>query len=147
MLNVSQVEETIKPRTDLPYLLVNLRERRSEKLRYVGVSFGLTLDLFSFWRKLKISPFYIGQIPNTVTGEHSCMVLKPLNNVEIEVDGLNQRGFYQDFRQKFTTLLSSTFRDMELELAMKIMDPKIKFTKQEYTKTFFGVSQRLFISR
>jgi hypothetical protein len=26
-----------------------------------------------------------------------------------------------DFRQKFTTLLSSTFRDMELELAMKLV--------------------------
>ncbi|WJX27399.1 hypothetical protein P8452_16218 [Trifolium repens] len=134
---VSQLEETIKPRTDLPHLLVNLRERLPEKLHYVGVSFGLTLDLFSFWRKLKFSPFYIDQIPNTVTGERSCMVLKPLNNVEIEIeiDGSNHLGFYQVFRRRFTLLLSSTFRDMELELAMRIMEPKINFTKQEYTKT------------
>ncbi|GAU44634.1 hypothetical protein TSUD_379130 [Trifolium subterraneum] len=130
---VSLLEETTKPRTDLPHLLVDLRERRPEKLHYIGVSFGLTLDLFSFWRKLKFSPFYIGQIPNTVTGEHSCMVLRHLNNDEIEVDGSNYQGFYQDFRRKFTTLLSSTFRDMEYKLAMRIMDPKINFTKQDYT--------------
>ncbi|KAJ1412894.1 tRN [Sesbania bispinosa] len=135
----SLLEENIKPRTDLPHLLVHLRERRPEKLHYIGVSFGLTLDLFRFWRKHKFAPFYIGQIPNTVTGEHSCMVLKPLNNDEIEVDGSNQWGFfgpfYQDFRQRFTRLLASTFRCMEYKLAYSIVDPKIDFTEQEPTKT------------
>ncbi|XP_039686027.1 RNA cytidine acetyltransferase 1 [Medicago truncatula] len=135
----SLLEENVKPRTDLPHLLVNLRERRPEKLHYIGVSFGLMLDLFSFWRKLKFSPFYIGQIPNTVTGEHSCMVLKPLNNDEIEVDGSNHQDFFRpfhlDFRQRFTRLLSSTFRGMDYKLAMRIMDPKIKFTEQEQTKS------------
>nr|XP_027191121.1 RNA cytidine acetyltransferase 1 isoform X2 [Cicer arietinum] len=132
---VSLLEENIKPRTDLPHLLVHLRERRPEKLHYIGVSFGLTLDLFRFWRKHKFAPFYIGQIPNNVTGEHSCMVLKPLSNDEIEVDGSNQWGFfgpfYQDFRQRFAKLLASTFRGMEYKLAMSIIDPKINFTEQE----------------
>ncbi|TKY57778.1 N-acetyltransferase protein [Spatholobus suberectus] len=136
---VSLLEENIKPRTDLPHLLVHLRERRPEKLLYIGVSFGLTLDLFCFWRKLKFAPFYIGQIPNTVTGEYSCMVLKALNNDEIEVDGLNQWDyfgpFYQDFRQRFIRLLSSTFRGMEFKLAMSIIDPKINFTEQQSKKT------------
>ncbi|WJX23106.1 hypothetical protein P8452_12349 [Trifolium repens] len=130
---VSLLEETVKPRTDLPHLLVHLHERRPEKLHYIGVSFGLTFELFSFWRKLKFSPFYIGQIPNTVTGEHSCMVLKPLNNDEI--DGSNHwdfiSPFYQDFRQRFTLLLSSTFRDMEYKLVMRIIDPKLNFTEHD----------------
>ncbi|OIW18193.1 hypothetical protein TanjilG_31313 [Lupinus angustifolius] len=120
---VSLLEENIKPRTDLPHLLLHLRERRPEKLHYLGVSFGLTLDLFRFWRKHKFAPFYIGQIPNTVTGEHTCMVLKPLLNDEIEVDGSNEWGFfgpfYQDFRQRFTRLLASTFRGMEYKLALR----------------------------
>lgn len=60
---VSLLEENIKPRTDLPPLLVHLRERRPERLHYLGVSYGLTLDLFRFWRKHKFAPFYIGQIP------------------------------------------------------------------------------------
>lgn len=62
-LQVSLLEEKIVPRTNLPPLLVHLRERHPEKLHYMGVSFGLTLDLFRFWRKHNFFPFYIGQIP------------------------------------------------------------------------------------
>ncbi|KAI4345160.1 hypothetical protein L6164_012312 [Bauhinia variegata] len=136
---VSLLEENVRPRTGLPPLLVHLRERRPENLHYIGVSFGVTLDLFRFWRKHKFAPFYIGQIPNTVTGEHTCMVLKPLNNDDIEVDGSDQWGFfgpfYQDFRQRFIRLLASSFRGMEYKLAMSIIDPKINFVGLEPART------------
>ncbi|KMT08634.1 hypothetical protein BVRB_6g139110 [Beta vulgaris subsp. vulgaris] len=128
---VSLLEENIKPKTDLPPLLVHPRERRPEKLHYIGVSFGLTLDLFRFWRKHKFVPFYIGQIANAVTGEHTCMVLKPLHSDDIEVDKSDQCGFlgpfYRDFKQRFSRLLGSSFRSMEYKLAMSILDPKINF--------------------
>lgn len=134
---VSLLEENIKPRTDLPHLLVHLHERRPEKLHYIGVSFGLTLDLFRFWRRHKFAPFYIGQIQSTVTGEHTCMVLKPLNNDEIEVSGSDQWGFfgpfYQDFKRRFARLLGASFRTMEYKLAMSILDPKINFQDVEPT--------------
>lgn len=132
---VSLLEETIKPRANLPHLLVHLRERKPEKLHYIGVSFGLTLDLFRFWRRHKFAPFYIGQIPNAVTGEHTCMVIKPLNNDDIEVSGSDQWGFfspfYQDFRRRFARLLGSSFRSMECKLAMSVLDPRINFTDSE----------------
>ncbi|XP_065874113.1 RNA cytidine acetyltransferase 1 [Euphorbia lathyris] len=132
---VSLLEENIKPRANLPHLLVNLGERRPEKLHYLGVSFGLTLDLFRFWRKLKFAPFYIGQIPNAVTGEHTCMVLKPLNNDDIEVSGTDEWGFfspfYQEFRIKFARYLESSFRTMEYKLAMSVLDPKINYVDTE----------------
>ncbi|WZZ83696.1 hypothetical protein YC2023_104268 [Brassica napus] len=51
--------EQIKPRATLP----PLRDRRAERLHYLGFSFGLTLDLFRFWRKHKFAPFYISQLP------------------------------------------------------------------------------------
>ena len=57
------LEEQVKPRTNLPPLLVPLNERRPERLHYIGVSFGLTLDLFRFWRKQNFAPFYVSQIP------------------------------------------------------------------------------------
>uniref|UniRef100_A0A803KW85 Uncharacterized protein n=2 Tax=Chenopodium quinoa TaxID=63459 RepID=A0A803KW85_CHEQI len=115
---------------------MHLRERRPEKLHYIGVSFGLTLDLFRFWRKHKFVPFYIGQIPNAVTGEHTCMVLKPLHNDDIEVDASDQLGFlapfYRDFKQRFSRLLcSNEFRSMEYKLAMSVLDPKINFAESE----------------
>lgn len=62
-LQASLLEESIKPRANLPPLLVNLEDRRPEKLHYLGVSFGLTQELFRFWRKHSFYPFYVGQIP------------------------------------------------------------------------------------
>ncbi|KAK7858864.1 rna cytidine acetyltransferase 1 [Quercus suber] len=133
----SLLEENLKPRTNLPPLLVHVRERKPEKLHFIGVSFGLTLDLFRFWRKHRFAPFYIGQIPSTVTGEHTCMVIKPLNNDDIEDSGSDQWGFfgpfYQDFRRRFTRLLHISFREMEYKLAMSILDPKINFMELEPT--------------
>ncbi|XVF15033.1 hypothetical protein REPUB_Repub09cG0114600 [Reevesia pubescens] len=133
---VSLLEENIKPRTDLPPLLVHLHERRPEKLHYLGVSFGLTLDLFRFWKKHKFAPFYICQIPNNVTGEHTCMILKPLNNDDFEVSGSDEWGFfspfYQEFRLRFSRNLSHHFHNMEYKLAMSVLDPKIDFTDIEH---------------
>lgn len=34
-----------------------------------------------------------------VTGEHTCMVLKPINNDDIEVAGSSQCGFLEPFYQ------------------------------------------------
>lgn len=146
---VSLLEENIKPRTDLPPLLAHLRERRPEKLHYLGVSFGLTLDLLRFWKKQKFAPFYVGHNPNAVTGEHTCMVLKPLDNDEIETSGTDEWGFfgpfYQDFRKKFTWLLgSSSFRTMEYKLAMSVLDPKINFSDMEPTSLPTRESSYLF---
>ena len=62
-MQVSLLEETIEPRKNLPYLLVHLRERRPEKLHYIGVSFGLTLELLRFWKKHNFFPFFIGHTP------------------------------------------------------------------------------------
>ncbi|CAH9071184.1 unnamed protein product [Cuscuta epithymum] len=137
---VSLLEENIKPRVDLPPLLVPLRERRPEKLHYIGVSFGLTLDLFRFWRKQKFGPFFIGYSPNSVTGEHTCMVLKPLNADDIEVDENHEWGFfgpfYQDFKKRFSRLLDKNFRSMDYKLAMSVLDPKINFADADCSDGF-----------
>jgi len=77
-MQVSLLEENIKPRANLPPLLVHLRERRPEKLHYLGVSFGLTLDLFRFWRKHKFAPFYIGQIPVSTFDPFFCLLFSVL---------------------------------------------------------------------
>ncbi|KAK8958152.1 UPF0202 protein [Platanthera guangdongensis] len=98
-LLVSLLEENIMPRANLPPLLVHLRERRPEKLHYIGVSFGLTRDLFRFWRKHNFIPFYLGHVPNVVTGEHTCMVLRSLNCDDIEAGNSSQLGFLEPFFQ------------------------------------------------
>jgi len=60
---VSLLEEKIKPRSDLPPLLVGLHERKPEKLHYLGVSFGITQSLYNFWQKRKFVPVYVRQTP------------------------------------------------------------------------------------
>ncbi|RLN30293.1 UPF0202 protein [Panicum miliaceum] len=128
----SLLEENIKHRANLPPLLVHLRERHPEKLHYLGVSFGLTQELFRFWRKHNFYPFYVGQIPSAVTGEHTCMVLRPLNSDEIEVSESNKCGFldpfYQDFRQRFRRLLGTSFRHLNFKLAMSVLASKIDYS-------------------
>ncbi|XP_060184187.1 RNA cytidine acetyltransferase 1-like [Lycium barbarum] len=132
---VSLQEENIKPRSDLPPLLVPLRERRSERLHYLGVSFGLTLDLFRFWRNHKFAPFFIGNAPNSVTGEYTCMVLKALKNDDVEDAGSDEWGFYgsyyRDYKRRLVELLGSTYRKMNYKLAMSVFDPKINFAEQD----------------
>lgn len=138
---VSLLEENIKPRSDLPPLLVHLRERKPEKLHYLGVSFGLTLDLFRFWRKHKFAPFYICEVPNAVTGEHTCMVLKLLANDEIEVKKSDDEwGFFGDYYRAFKAafarlLCSPRFNTMEYKLAMSILDPKLSFPDADTSST------------
>lgn len=49
---------------------------------------------------------YVNQ--STVTGEHTCMVLKPLNNEDVESSGLDQWGFFSPFYQGGSVILSIT---------------------------------------
>ncbi|KAH7837333.1 hypothetical protein Vadar_012678 [Vaccinium darrowii] len=132
---VSLLEETITPRKNLPPLLVHLSERLPERIHYIGASFGLGADLLRFWKKQKFYPFYICDHPNNVTGEHSCIVLKPLNTSDIENTGNGPVGFltsfYQRFKRWFVRSLSVLFRELDYKLVMSILDPKINFSKGE----------------
>ncbi|PWA51563.1 hypothetical protein CTI12_AA460840 [Artemisia annua] len=111
---VSLLKENIKARSDLPPLLVHLGERPPEKLHYLGVSFGLTFDLFRFWRKNKFAPFYLCEVPNSVTGEHTCMMLKPLYTDDIQAnDNSDELGFFDPYhRGLHTFLLNKVFCKM-----------------------------------
>lgn len=45
------LSERVKPRKNLPPLLVALPDRKPEALDWIGVSYGVTLDLFNFWQR------------------------------------------------------------------------------------------------
>jgi len=51
--------EKIKPRQGLPPLLLKLSERPPEKLHWLGVSFGITPQLFGFWKRSGYVPTYL----------------------------------------------------------------------------------------
>lgn len=132
---VSLLEEVIKPRTDLPPLLVGLNERIPEKIHYLGVSFGLTQPLYNFWHKHNFWPLYIGQIPSAITGEHTCVVVRALESDEVEMKSIGPgkwvQPFNHDFRRRFMALLGSCFRSFAPALALSVLDPRISFSEQE----------------
>ena len=76
--------EKIKPRKKPRPLLFPLSDMKPQRLHYVSVSFGVTDKLFEFWNKAGFKPFYIRQTPNELTGEHSCIMLCPLDCSQLE---------------------------------------------------------------
>ena len=58
--------------------------RPPEALQYLGVSFGITLKLYNFWHKSGYRPLYLRQTANETTGEHTCIMLQPLQSKEVE---------------------------------------------------------------
>lgn len=103
---VDLLEETIEPKSSLPPLLLKLSERKPEHLDYLGVSFGVTESLLKFWKRAKFVPVYLRQTTNEITGEHSCIMLSNLQ--DSSADWL--KAYWKDFRRRFITLLSSSFR-------------------------------------
>lgn len=45
-------------------------------MEWLGVSYGLTLPLFNFWRRQQFLPVYLRLTPNDITGEHTCIMLR-----------------------------------------------------------------------
>lgn len=122
------LEEQIEPRKNLPPLLSKLSERSPEKLAYVGVSFGLTAQLLRFWKKSDFVPVYSRQTANSLTGEHTCIMLRLLNDEEYtEKDDNWLQSYWIDFRRRFTSLLSFQFREFAASLGLGMLQNR--FTK------------------
>eukprot|EP01059_Diplonema_ambulator_P026050 TRINITY_DN4321_c1_g1_i1.p1 TRINITY_DN4321_c1_g1~~TRINITY_DN4321_c1_g1_i1.p1 ORF type:complete len:974 (+),score=326.59 TRINITY_DN4321_c1_g1_i1:39-2960(+) len=115
---------TIRPRENLPHLLHRLADRPPEKCQYIGVSYGLSIELFNYWTKGGFSPVYLRQARNDLTGEHSMIMLKSMGGVE----GVAQEwvGKYNmDFVKRFVRLLPLCFRGVPVVTALSVVcDPK-----------------------
>ena len=118
----------IKDASKLPSLLLNLDEvRRPQLLDWIGVSYGITLPLHKFWKRAGLSPMYLRQTANDITGEHTCVMLKPLVASENLRDQAGSgaewlSAFATDFRKRFLSLLSYQFRAFDTILAASILD-------------------------
>ncbi|XP_068115792.1 RNA cytidine acetyltransferase [Hyperolius riggenbachi] len=121
---VSLLEETVTPRKNLPPLLLRLSERPAEKLDYLGVSYGLTPKLLKFWKRAGFIPVYLRQTPNDLTGEHSCIMLKSLQEEEESQQEPWLTAFWKDFRRRFLSLLSYQFSGFSPSVALNILQNK-----------------------
>mmetsp|Transcript_15012 Transcript_15012/g.29501 ORF Transcript_15012/g.29501 Transcript_15012/m.29501 type:complete len:1039 (-) Transcript_15012:64-3180(-) len=115
--------EKLAPRKQLPPLLVALSDRKAEALHYLGVSYGLTQNLFDFWSKSGFVPVYLRLTPNDLTGEHTCVMIKPQQGVALETVP-NQDwllSFNDDFKRRFLSLLGFNFRSFSTSLALSVL--------------------------
>eukprot|EP00877_Chromochloris_zofingiensis_P001333 jgi/Chrzof1/111/Cz01g03260.t1 len=122
--------EHLKPRGGLPPLLVNLADRHAERLHYLGVSYGLTQQLFNFWHRGGYRPVYLRQSPSETTGEHTCVMLKPLEHPDVVGTGWLE-PFVTDFKGRFMALLGGAFKSMPPALALSILDPRLNFSEAD----------------
>lgn len=121
-------DEDIKPRRDLPPLLLKLSERPAERLNYLGVSFGLTGSLFSYWKKSGFVPVYLRLTPNDLTGEHTMIMLYQSPATQELAMSCSPDWLYQyneDFRKRFLALLNYDFSALSCESALLIASAKV----------------------
>ncbi|KAF7553611.1 hypothetical protein G7Z17_g3514 [Cylindrodendrum hubeiense] len=108
LANATLLDDDIKVRdiNKMPPLFSKLSEKKHERLDYVGVSYGLTAPLHKFWKRASFSPVYLRQTANDLTGEHTCVMLRPLENSD---DRSWLGAFSRDFHKRFLSLLSYQF--------------------------------------
>ncbi|KAL1506350.1 hypothetical protein ABEB36_005733 [Hypothenemus hampei] len=118
---IGLLKENIEARKSLPPLLLNLSERRPEKLDYIGVSFGLTEQLLKFWKRADFVPVYLRQTTNDLTGEHSCIMLSVLNLEQQPEHIAWLNAYWCDFRNRFINLLRYEFSKFSPNLALSVL--------------------------
>jgi len=131
--------EEIAPRKQLPPLLTALADRPPEPVQYLGVSFGLTSRLFAFWERAGYVPVYVRQTSNELTGEHTCIMLRPLqgpgggpssaDRAAEESCARMATSFSADFARRFTSLLSSALRGLDSKTGLQVLDAAVGAAK------------------
>ncbi len=92
-------------------------EAISNGYSWVGSSFGATEELLSFWIKNGFMPVHMSPERNPISGEYTCIVIKPLNeetNKMVEI--ISER-----FRKRILESMHDTYRDLEPEVARLLM--------------------------
>ncbi|PWN24956.1 DUF699-domain-containing protein, partial [Jaminaea rosea] len=102
----------------MPALLQRLSDRRPEPIDWLGVSYGLTPQLFRFWKRNGYTPLYIRQGKNDLTGEHTAVMLRGVGDEELPWLG----AFAADFQRRFASLLGYQFRGLGASTALAIFE-------------------------
>jgi N-acetyltransferase 10 len=113
--------ENLKPRKELPPLLLPLTEIEPPRLDWIGTSFGLTHALHKFWSRAQMRLLYLRQTKNDLTGEHSAIMLRSLPR-QSGVDDVWLPLFMNDTRRRIIALLGGAFRNLDLRLAVSILE-------------------------
>ena len=79
-------DEKMKKKKKMKPLLRKLSEVSPPCINWVGTSYGMTRELFQFWKKNEFSPVYLKQSRNDLTAEHNVIMLKAVHTQETQVN-------------------------------------------------------------
>ena len=133
---MEESNEEKKGKKKLKPLLSKLEDIKPPFIYYLGTSFGLTNNLYNFWHKNGYKPLYIAMNSNSITGEHSCIMIKPLNegNIKLLTEDISNNNnqkikwfnpFSVDFKHRLTSLLSFNFNKLNIKLCLSLLEPPI----------------------
>ncbi|KAF4125197.1 N-acetyltransferase 10 [Geosmithia morbida] len=108
---------TVRDKSEMAPLFAKLHQRRPSALDYLGVSYGMTRELHRFWKRASFVPVYLRQTANDLTGEHTCVMVRPLDRAG---DKSWAGAFARDFQRRYLSLLSYHFRSFEPVAALSI---------------------------
>lgn len=86
-----------------------IADAQHDALDLVGVSFGVTAELFSFWQGLQFQPVRIGLQREQSSGNHSLMMMQPLSSIGEKLHG----EAHESFHQRLPYLLADPLRDLD----------------------------------
>jgi len=112
-------------KTKIRILLRSVHDRPSKNLQFLGVSFGLTQELFNFWHRNKFQPVYLRQKINEFTGSQKIIMVRIIEDSKISKIANWLELKEHDFKIRFITFLAGPFRFLTPSLALSILDPKL----------------------
>eukprot|EP00397_Hematodinium_sp_SG-2012_P024456 GEMP01025477.1.p1 GENE.GEMP01025477.1~~GEMP01025477.1.p1 ORF type:complete len:507 (+),score=121.36 GEMP01025477.1:320-1840(+) len=115
----SLLSEELQPRSKEALLNAVDSMAPSYEIDYLGTSFGATVHLFNFWKKVEYVPVYMRQQLNDITGEHSLIMLRTLDKSK---EKLSLQSFVEDFRRRFIRTAGGPFRHISTTLSLSLLD-------------------------
>ncbi|XP_071515756.1 RNA cytidine acetyltransferase isoform X2 [Panulirus ornatus] len=122
---VGLLEEKLGPNVHALPLLQSLSERPPEALHYMGVSYGATQQLLTFWKRAGFSPVYLSQVSSSVTGEHTMIMLKVLGEGKEARAESWLADLWFDYRKRLITLLGCCFKSYDCKFALNVLTNNI----------------------
>lgn len=125
--------ERVAPRKKLPPLLLPLTEAKAPRLDWLGTSFGLTAELYRFWKRSGMQMLYLRQTKNELTGEHSAIMVQALPQ-RTGFDDAWLPAFVADTQRRIISLLGGPFREMNVKLAVTMLEEIDAMNNKVYMK-------------
>ena len=112
------------------------KEAIENKLDYIGVSFGATSKLLRFWTRNGFIPLHISLERNTISGEYSVILVKPLSE---KAKKLTEMLNYE-FRLRILGSLMDVHFDIDHEIALFLL--RTPFKQTPHYNLFFTENQK-----